>query len=580
MNKKVGLGLAVSGLVVAGLALPLMRISGTARADEAEQQEKSVLVSPSGLTKSVDETVYVFLDANGNVKKTISSEWSKNDLGTDVYSKTEGKVSTPISMKVSYLLDGKEVSAEEIRGRSGRVKIRYDFTNNERVNEMYLPIAVLSGAVLPNGTFSNVKLTNAKLINDGTRTVVAGLALPGMKENLGVNIDLPEYFEIEADVKEFKMEMTATIATSKIFADLDTSALNSVDALSSALQTLSDSMLQLLDGSVKLRDGLATLNSKTSILADGVSQLRAGSLKLVDGAKTLSGGIADAATGAKTIAGGLAQAYDGVKDSPAEMTKAYEGAKAVDAGVNELLAKLNGGFAELNTQTNSATLTTNATKTFNDTLSTLQHAGEPICTIFADVTLENFGGKIGAMMQTYSGNATVRGYLEQLSFFYGVIAYISGANQIAAGVSDSNPDIAKLKVGTSQLADGLKDAGGKITKLSNGLSELSAGANKLSSGLEAAKDGSSTLHYGLMSLDAGVSNLQSNIPALTSGVSQLADGSKALTDGLSQFNDAGVQKLVSLYNGNVRALISKIQAMVNLAKSSNKTKYVYRTDEI
>lgn len=580
MSKKVSLGLAVSGLVVAGLALPLMRISDTARADEAEQQEKPVLISPSGLTKSVDETVYVFLDANGNVKKTISSEWSKNDLGTDVYSKTEGKVSTPVSMKVSYLLDGKEVSVEEIRGRSGHVKIRYDFTNNERVNGMYLPIAVLSGAVLPNETFSNVKLVNAKLINDGTRTVVAGLALPGMKENLGVNIDLPEYFEIEADVKEFKMEMTATIATSKIFADLDLTALNSVDALSSALQTLSDSMLQLLDGSVKLRDGLATLNSKTSILADGVSQLRAGSLKLVDGAKALSGGIADAATGAKTIAGGLAQAYDGVKDSPAEMTKAYEGAKAVNTGVNELLTKLNGGFAELNAGGNNTKIIDGATQLLNGTLDALRGQGlvtinannfeEVLRSAIADATAAGLNDKVKELTTA----------LAQLSIYGGAIKYVSGVNQIAAGVSDSNPDIAKLKAGTSQLADGLKDASGKISKLSGGLAELSAGANQLSTGLETAKDGSSTLHYGLMSLDAGVSNLQSNIPALTSGVSQLADGSKALTDGLSQFNDAGVQKLVSLYNGNVKALISKIQAMVSLAKDSNKAKYVYRTDEI
>lgn len=578
MSKKVGYIIAVAGLAALGFSLPLLNTTGV-RADEARPTE-NLIATTTGLAQKMDETVYVFLNTDGTVKKTISSDWSKNDLGADVYTKAEGKVSTPVTMKISYFLDDKAVSAEEIRGRSGHIKIRYDFTNNERVNGMFVPVAVLSGAVLPNEVFSNVKLTNAKLINDGTRTMVAGLALPGMKENLGVNIDIPEYFEIEADAKEFKMEMTATVATSKIFADLDTSALNSVDALSSALQTLSDSMLQLLDGSVKLRDGLATLNSKTSILADGVSQLRAGSLKLVDGAKTLSGGIADAATGAKTIADGLAQAYGGVKNSPAEMTKAYEGAKAVDAGVNELLAKLNGSFAELNTKTNSAVLATSATKTFNDTLSALQHADEPICTIFADVTLENFGGKIGAMMQTYSGNATVRGYLEQLSFFYGVIAYISGANQIATGVSDSNPDIAKLKVGTSQLADGLKDASGKISKLSGGLAELSAGANQLSAGLETAKDGSSTLHYGLMSLDAGVSNLESNVPALTSGVSQLAEGSKALSDGLLQFNDEGVQRLVSLYNGNVKALVSKIQTMVNLAKSANKIKYIYRTDEI
>ncbi|MBR3177787.1 hypothetical protein IKF27_03235 [Candidatus Saccharibacteria bacterium] len=578
MSKKVGYIIAVAGLAALGFSLPLLNTTGV-RADEARPTE-NLIATTTGLAQKMDETVYVFLNTDGTVKKTISSDWSKNDLGADVYTKTEGKVSTPVTMKISYFLDDKAVSAEEIRGRSGHIKIRYDFTNNERVNGMFVPVAVLSGAVLPNEVFSNVKLTNAKLINDGTRMMVAGLALPGMKENLGVNIDIPEYFEIEADAKEFKMEMTATVATSKIFADLDLTALNSVDALSSALQTLSDSMLQLLDGSVKLRDGLATLNSKTSILADGVSQLRAGSLKLVDGAKALSNGIVDAATGAQTIADGLAQAYDGAKDSPAEMAKAYEGAKAVDAGVNELLAKLNGGFAQLNANDNNTKMIDGATQLLNGTLDVLKAQG------LTNINKDNFE----EVLKGAIASATAAGLndkvqelstaLAQLSIYSGTIKYVSGVNQIAAGVSDSNPDIAKLKVGTSQLADGLKDASGKISKLSGGLAELSAGANQLSAGLEAAKDGSSTLHYGLMSLDAGISNLESNVPALTSGVSQLAEGSKALSDGLLQFNDEGVQRLVSLYNGNVKALVSKIQTMVNLAKSANKIKYIYRTDEI
>lgn len=577
MSKKVGYIAVVSGLVLLGLSLPLVKLSGTARADEAKAETTNI-ASTLTANNVQDETVYVFLDANGTVKKTISSDWVKNDLGTDVYSKTEGKVATPITMKVSYFLDGKEVSVEEIRGRSGHVIIRYNFTNNERVNGMYVPYAVLSGAVLPNGVFTNVKLTNAKLINDGTRTVIAGLALPGMKENLGVNIDVPEYFEIEADVKDFKMEMTATIATSKVFADLDLSALNSVEALSSALQTLSDSMLQLVNGSAQLYDGLATLNSKTGVLADGVSQLQAGSLRLVDGAKSLSDGISAASDGAKTIASGLSEAYSKVKDSPAKMSQASDGAKQIDAGVNKLLDDLNGGFAQLNEK--SANLAPKATQLLTGRLEELVEQG------LTNITADNFE----TVLKGAIANATAAGLndkvkelsttLAQLSIYSSIIQYTSGINQIAAGISDANPEIAKLKAGTNGLAEGLKSSSEDISKLSAGLSELSAGANKLSAGLEEAKDGSSTLYYGMMSLDAGISNLESNVPALTSGVSQLTEGSKSLTDGFSQFNDAGVQRLVSLYNGNVRTLISKVQMIVNLSRNSNKTKYIYRTDEI
>ncbi|MDO4889269.1 MAG: hypothetical protein Q4A25_01060 [Candidatus Saccharibacteria bacterium] len=551
MSKKVGYTAIVAGLALASLALPLMNISGTAKADETKPAE-TISTTNNLVSKAVDETVYVFLDAGGNVKKTISSDWVKNDLGTDVYTKTEGKVDTPITMKISYFLDDKEVTAEEIRGRSGHVKIRYDFTNNERVNGMYVPYAVLSGAVLPNGTFTNIKLTNAKLINDGTRTVVAGLALPGMKENLGVDVNLPEHFEIEADAKDFKMEMTATIATSKVFADLDTSALNSVDALSSALQTLSDSMLQLLNGSTQLRDGLATLNSKTGVLADGVSQLRAGSLKLVDGAKALSGGASDVVTGATELSTNL--------------DKAATGAKELDAGVDQTIAgvsTLAGNLSELDK--NSQTITSGVQGLIDATLKELK---------IADITIENYPDKFKEAISKLikMGDIENANILKdkadkvgkQLGLYQGILNYVNGASAIAKGAAKT--DLTNLKTGSAGLSEGL--------------SKLSAGSSELTSGLKKLAAGSDNLYAGLMSLDAGVSNLESNIPALTSGVSQLADGSKALTDGLSQFNDAGVQKLVSLYNGNVKALVSKIQMMVNLSRNSSKVKYLYRTDEI
>lgn len=531
MNKKVVYGAFTGALVVASVGLTLsVTNSRYARADEASAPA-ATLAANNLTSELVDETVYVFLGTDGSVKKTISSDWTKNDLGADVYSKNEGKVSTPIEMKITYFLDGKEVSADDIRGRSGQVKIRYDYTNTERVNGMYVPYAVLSGAVLPNEHFTNVKVTNGRLVNDGNRTVVVGLALPGMKENLGVSANIPEYVEIEAEAKEFKMEMTATVATSKVFADIDTSALNSIDSLSAQLNTLVSSMEQLMDGSAKLRDGLSELDSKIGVLADGVSQLKNGSLQLVAGMESLQGGAYNALTGAKQLDAGIDQTISGINTLASNLATLDQNSATLKSGVQTLISAV---FAEINDSRNpllQGVTIENYREKFANAIATLTQMGD---TENAE-KMKNTAEKIG----------------QQIGLYQGIIQYIDGASTIAQGAAGI--DLSGLKDGSAQLV--------------NGLGELYAGTD--------------TLYTGMQSLDAGISNLESNVPALTDGVNKLADGSRVLTDGLSQFNAEGVQKLVSLYNGDVKALVNRIQSMVSLAKNSNtKVKYIYRTAEI
>lgn len=538
---------------VAGLALAAMGVlvslksSGTVRADEPAS---AVLTTGGDIAAGqlVDETVYVFLEADGSVKKTISSDWTKNDLGADVYSKKEGKVSAPIKVNISYYLDGAKVSAEELRGRTGHVKIRYDYTNTERVNGYYMPYAVLSGMILSNEKFTNISTKNAKLMNDGTRTTIVGLALPGMRENLGVSIELPEYVEIEADVKEFALEMTATVATSKIFAEIDTSALNSVEALSSQLNTLVSAMTQLINGSEALSDGLSTLNDKSGLLASGVSQLQAGATKLLGGMNSLTDGLGLAATGSNELAQKIGMAANA--------------AKQLDAGVAGAMEKMSGQMSDLST--NSTTIANMANAFIDGTISEL--ANNPL---MPGITVDNYEEKIGNAISTLKGMgdndnaAKLETTLKQLKFYQAIVKY---ANGIMTELSGLPTELAELKKGTAALADGLPTAAEKTGELSSKLSEAAAGSKELATGMG--------------SLSAGLDNLASNMPALQNGVAQLSEGSKSLTSGLLQFSEEGVQKLVALYNGNVKALIQRIRAIVEAAGSGAKVKYIYRTPEI
>lgn len=118
---------------------------------------------------------------------------------------------------------------------------------------------MLTGMLLDNDVFTDVEVNNGKLINDGDRIAVVGIALPGLQDNLNLDEDkltIPDYVEITAQVKNFEMTNTVTIATNEIFNRLNTNKLNSIDDLTDSLDELNDAMEQLMDGSSQLYDGL------------------------------------------------------------------------------------------------------------------------------------------------------------------------------------------------------------------------------------------------------------------------------------------------------------------------------------
>lgn len=299
-----------------------------------------------------DETVYVLANADGTIQKIIVSDWLKNTLssdkindetelsdtvnvkgdeeytlggdntrvwdaqGNDIYYQGNIDKELPVNLSVSYKLDGNAVSPDELVGKSGKVTIRFDYTNNQyetvkidgKDETIYVPFAMLTGMLLDNDKFTNVEVTNGKVINDGDRTAVIGLALPGLQESLGIDKDkfeIPSYVEITADVTDFSLGMTVTMATNSLFNKLDTEKMDSISDLEDSMTELKDAMSKLLDGSSSLYDGLCTLLDKSTELVDGINQLAEGAAKLKDGASSLNDGAQKLADGAAALSEGL-----------------------------------------------------------------------------------------------------------------------------------------------------------------------------------------------------------------------------------------------------------------------------------
>lgn len=327
-----------------------------ASSKKADDQPVSAAQQAAELQQKIskDETVYVLTGADGSVKKIIVSDWLKNELGSasvadksdlsdienvkgdesytingdnmtvwdaqgnDIYYQGNIQKELPVGLSVRYYLDGKSVSPEELKGKSGKVTIRFDYENRQYetvqingVNQrIYVPFAMLTGMILDNDTFQNVQITNGKLVNDGDRTVVVGLAFPGLQENLNLSRDdlsIPDSVEITADVTNFSLGMTVTLACNDLFSQLGDVDLTSLDS-TSALDQLTGAMDQLLSGSSALYEGLSTLLDKSGELVSGVEELaqgaaaiKSGADSVDDGAAQLKAGLADLSSGLNTL---------------------------------------------------------------------------------------------------------------------------------------------------------------------------------------------------------------------------------------------------------------------------------------
>lgn len=351
MNKKVTKIIAICLCAVLCLGGAGVAFAQTGSKQESAQPTAAQKAADLQQKISKDETVYVLAGADGSVQKIIVSDWLKNELGSasltdksglsnienvkgdesysingdnmtvwdaqgnDIYYQGDIQKELPVGLTVRYTLNGKTVSPEQLKGQSGKVTIRFDYENrqyetvqiNGQNQRIYVPFAMLTGMILDNDTFRNVTVTNGKLVNDGDRTVVVGLAFPGLQENLNLSRDqlsIPSSVEITADVTDFSLGMTVTLACNDLFSQLGDVDLGSLDAAGS-LNKLTDAMDQLLNGSSALYDGLTTLLDKSGELAAGVEELAQGAAAIKAGADSLDEGAAELKAGLADLSEGL-----------------------------------------------------------------------------------------------------------------------------------------------------------------------------------------------------------------------------------------------------------------------------------
>lgn len=500
-------------------------------------------VPVNALTKN--ETVYSKIDTNGNVIKTTVTDKLINDNKLDTitdltdldkiinlsnnntFNKDNNQITwntsgnnltyqgtsnkeLPISINISYKLDGNSITVDDLLGKSGHVDITLKYTNNERnlvyVNGtntyLYTPFIVTMGTIIKDTDATNLKITNGKIINNGLSNILVGISAPGLYESLNMyELKDLDTITISYDTTSFNLPTIYNVATSKLLEDNDLSIFNKLNTLTSASTSLKENIDALTEGSNKLLESSITLNNGTS------------------------------------------QIYQNLSYVNQKLKEINEGAINLDNGLNDIINTLNKVKESLNNSSNDESIgklkllidtdlnTANNLKAMNDTLKAN----------YEEYNLKNITYK-----EAITADPTMNLYNLKLAY--------------ENNYENNNQLITLLNSNASALTETLTTLNNIDTEISNMLSTLTTY-------LEKAHDGSTELANGTTALSTGVNTLTTKVEELYNGTTALSEGINTLNTGITAYNEEGITPLSNAINNNLSGNINKIKKLADLGNN-------------
>lgn len=538
------------------------------------------------------ETVYSVLNSDGSISDTIVSSWlhdedginniketlnltdvkniksnekpSKdgntytwNAKGNDVYYEGTATKQLPVSVKIRYELDGQEISANDIQGKSGHLKLTISFTNNysqvKNINGKSIVIhpSYLAGGMLnmSTGKFSNVKCESGKIVNDGTNEMLAFANIPGLNETLKsagldkVNnqLGISDDVTVEADVNDFDLGSIMVGMTNEIDLASELGEIGSVSELTDGIDQLIEADDQLIDGSKQLYDGTTQLKEQAAPLtgsSNQVRQLSSGAIQLNDGVKALQTGITQYTAGASAINEGVNQLY-GIP----------QGAAAISSGMN---TKGKSGFSMVEAsstlrkgldQLNSVAAGISAESYYNSLMDNVKTAEAGVTQLQNEVLaptkteLGNLGDVLKKASSSLSGLSTLVGQLSSVE---------AAIEQDQATVSSNNE---------------------KVTANNNKIESVKETKNKLNEAIESLK----TAREALKATETeenpvDTSDLDSKIASLENAYNSINVDDMQTLDGLTKF-DEQLKAMPELLN-NLKGTIDTVNGYMKSANES------------
>lgn len=512
--------------------------------------QKYQTIVTTHLINENDEKILKDLTTLLNIENTSGNEnfkkegeeliWEANS--NDIYYKGETDKSLPIDIKITYALDGKEIEPEKIAGKDGKVKITIQLENKEikeveingKKEKMYTPFTVACGTSISNEKNKNIKVKNAKIIDDGSKTMVAGITFPGLKESLKTDaIEIPETIEIEMDSKEFEMNNIIMYAMPINTEELDLDIFSKIDELYTKVEDLKTASNQIEEGAKTLSEGIQTANT-------GANQIQTEVGKAINNLKIDNSNALDEATLAmieQQAAGGatltqeqinmiIASANSGIdaqanyiKEQYIQNAKEIARATAIQTAVQAKLqtkeAVKQGAIAAAKTGNPSlddATALAIGEQVASNINTDLTDAEKATIIAEADSGIEAQRSQIEA-----KGIASAKQIAEQTA--------VKTAQETAQTAAKTTSRQIAIQVGNTVKREATKKVISQMTELNNGL-------NQLSNGLE-----------------------------------QLDIGSTTLAEGTHEFNESGINAIYNYVNNNVKNISVRAEKLQELAEN-------------
>lgn len=584
------------------------------------EKDESVYVKADAAGRPTEKTVEVVLkkiegsdpiedrsnlreikNTEGNEEYTEAGEgrylWQNN--GEDIHYKGKSDEALPVNVRITYYLEGQEVSAEEIAGKTGKVKIRFDYENSTDV-----PFMVLSAAMLPADVFSDVDVTNGRVMDLGDQKAVIGFAFPGLMDTLKLvdyepteEIELPEYVEIEARAEDFALDFTATVVSTGLFEELEDKDLEDLDKLPEDMEELTDASSEIRDAAQELADGGSEFGDYLSQYFDGLAQLSEGTDSLDRGLTLLSQNISKISEGSKSLQGGLEQIDQSLAKvdlSALSSPESQEAAAAAQAALESLVqssAKLKEKLGSIGTELEAVQTFAEDVSTYIGQVQALQQAVEEMpAPDLAAADQENGWTESLNAEATSQARDQAREMIDQildsvpedtrdeieaavnmedmeisLDAAFGEIR--DGIQKDAEGsrntlrdasvqiVEPEVPDLEALSpekteeitktIGEMEqsltvigaYAEGMSQTASSLTELSGALTQLKTGVSQLSGGSAKLTEGLGLFEQALGAASEGSSQLASAMNTVTSAGGELGSAYWQLVDGMNEFAD-------------------------------------------
>lgn len=596
-------GLAIAGALGVAIAVPGMHVFaegvGSTKGDDAKKPASEQDVK-SGESKAAgdytkNQVVYTKLDGDGNktgvfvvnsfsapkgstiedagvYDKVVNLSTTKKLADKDGHVAVEGQgeqdfvyqgdlskdTQLPWNVSVSYKLDGKDVTAEELGGKSGKLSMKLtvapnpEYKGTGKYTDNYL---VQVTGMLKDSECHKVDAEGATAAANGSNTQLTYMVLPGSTAEYTVNADV-EDFEFDGwQIVGVPLSLALDVDSS----DMDTSQLNELE----------DGIAAANDGAGLVKDGAATLSEALGVANNGAGQLMAGANAAADGVTKLADGSAQVNDGAGQVAAGAGALADGSTTLDGGASQVAAGAGTLAQGTASLMSQLptlTGGTQALAQGTGALV---SGVKQLDGGLATLQEGAKQLQGGVAQLTDQQAGAPALA-----AGAKRLKGGLYELTakneeLTGGAQGVAAGAAALAQGINDglSQETVDQIVGGLANQSAQLQQAVGKLSKLkeqaeTKGDTELAQGigdvVDTIHTGLQSAPKPEvinglvgklNELKGGASELNTGAANLNAGVTVYTAGANKLADGANKLADGAAQLN-GGINQLAAGVNGD------------------------------